>query len=340
MANGLFDDDNPFTAPLWAYPDTGRWDAERNLAELVAALPSYRADGLAAIDVNLQGGSPLGYYRAEHAPAVLARVRRHHPAAAEHDVWAGVPDVGSQPWSTGSFQADGRLKPVAASRLVRLAEAAAAHGMVVILGLFYFGQDERLRDEAAVRRAVDEACGLVLDRDLTNVVVEIDNECDVPRYEHAILQPGRVHELIEQARGITARGRRLLVATSYTRRALPSEAVCRASDFILLHGNGIHDPGDLARRVDAVRAAPGYRPMPIVINEDDHYDFDQRECHFTAALSRRASWGFFDPGEAAGGGRFFGDYRHGFQNPPIDWSIGTPRKRAFFDLLRQVTGAA
>ena len=164
--------------------------------------------------------------------------------------------------------------------------------MVVVLGLFYFGQDERLRDEAAVRRAVDEACGLVLDRDLTNVVVEIDNECDVPRYEHAILQPGRVHELIQQARGITARGRRLLVATSYTRRTLPSEAVCRASDFILLHGNGIDDPGDLARRVDAVRAAPGYRPMPIVINEDDHYDFDQPACHFTAALSRRASWGF------------------------------------------------
>ena len=50
-------------------------------------------------------------------------------------------------------------------------------------------------------------------------------------------------------------------------------------------------------------------------------------CHFTAALSRRASWGFFDPGEAAGGGQFFGDYRRRPTNArlrgvPIDQSIG------------------
>ncbi len=340
MANGLFDDDNPWTRPLWAYPDTGRWDPERNTTELARALPAYRTHGLLAIAVNLQGGSPLGYYRGERRQPLLARIARAHPAATPADVWAGLRGVESQPWDASAFDAAGRLKPGYAARAARLCAAADAAGLAVILGLFYFGQDERLRDETAVRRAVDEACGFVLHQGLANVVIEVNNECDIPRYEHAILTPPRVHELIAQARGATRGGRRLLVGTSFTPRTPPPDAVCRASDFLLLHGNGIDDPAGLAALVDRVRALPGYRPMPVVFDEDDHFAFDRPDNHFTAALSRHASWGYFDPGEAAGGGQAFGDYREGFQNPPVDWSIETPRKRAFFDFLAAVTGAA
>ena len=64
--------------------------------------------------------------------------------------------------------------------------------MVVILGYFYFGQDERLTDEAAVYRAVDEATKWVLQSGYRNVLIEINNETNVPRYEHEILQPHRV----------------------------------------------------------------------------------------------------------------------------------------------------
>lgn len=340
MANGLFDDENPLTRHLWAYPDTGVWDAERNTVELARALPGYRARGLLAIAVNLQGGSPLGYYRGERRQAVLARIARAHPHAGEAEIWGGVPGVESQPWNSSAFDPAGALKPAYAARAARLIEAAAAAGMAVILGLFYFGQDERLRDEAAVRRAVDEACGFVLDRGFENVLIEIDNECDVPRYEHAILTPPGVHALIEQARAATRAGRRLLVGTSFTRRMPPPDAVCRASDFLLLHGNGIDDPAELAGLVDRVRALPAYRSMPVVFNEDDHFDFDHSRNNFGAALSRHASWGYFDPGEAAGGGQAFGDYRNGYQNPPIDWSIGTARKRAFFAALAEATTGA
>ena len=340
MANGLFDDENPLTRHLWAYPDMGAWDPERNTLELARALPAYRARGLLAVAVNLQGGSPLGYYRGERRQSVLARIAHAHPAAGEADIWKDVPDIESQPWSSSAFDPAGALEPAYAARAARLIEAADTAGIAVILGLFYFGQDERLRDETAVRRAVDEACGFVLERGFANVLIEIDNECDIPRYEHAILTPSRVHELIEQARGLTRAGRRLLVGTSFTRRMLPTDAVCRVSDFVLLHGNGIDDPADIARLVDRVRAIPTYRPMPIVFNEDDHFDFDRPANNFTAALSRHASWGYFDPGEAAGGGQAFGDYRNGYQNPPIDWSIGTARKRAFFAFLAEVTDAA
>ena len=61
-------------------------------------------------------------------------------------------------------------------------------GMVVILGIFYFGQDQRLKDEAAVRRAIENAVDWVFDRGYTNVLIEVNNECNV-RYDHAILAP-------------------------------------------------------------------------------------------------------------------------------------------------------
>lgn len=56
LVQGLFDDLNPQTRGRWAYPDTGRWDPARNTAEFVAAMPEWRAHGLLAFTLNLQGG--------------------------------------------------------------------------------------------------------------------------------------------------------------------------------------------------------------------------------------------------------------------------------------------
>jgi hypothetical protein len=157
----------------------------------------------------------------------------------------------------------------------------------------------------------------------------------VRRYEHPILQPGRVHELIERARGITARNaeRRLLVGTSYGGGTIPRENVVRASDFLLLHGNGVSDPARIAAMVRETRRVPGYRPMPIVFNEDDHFDFDRPQNNFVAAVSEYASWGYFDfrkPGEG---------FDDGYQSVPVDWTISSPRKRGFFRLLAEIAGA-
>src|SRR5436305_1990050 len=73
-------------------------------------------------------------------------------------------------------------------------------GMVVILGIFYFGQDERVADEAAVIRAVDATIDWLQARGDRHVLIEINNECNVPKYDHAILKPDRVHELIMRVR--------------------------------------------------------------------------------------------------------------------------------------------
>jgi hypothetical protein len=300
LVQGIFDDLNPQTRSRWAYPDTGQWDPQRNTREFVEAMHAWRKHGLLGFTINLQGGSPQGYSQ-------------------------------KQPWHNSAITAEGALRPEYMARLEKILQRADELGMVAILGVFYFGQDERLRDERAVVRALDAAVDWVLDRGYRNVLIEVNNECNV-RYDHAILQPDRVHELIERVKRRSARpdGTRLLVSTSYGGGTVPKENVVRAADFLLMHGNGVNRPERIAEMVRQARQVPGYRPMPILFNEDDHFDFDKPKNNFTAAVGEYASWGYFDPGES--------NYRDGYQCPPVRWEINTPRKQAFFSLVREMAG--
>jgi hypothetical protein len=301
MVQGIFDDLNIKTATNWAYPDTGKWDAERNTREFIAAMPEWRKHGLLAFTINLQGGSPQGYSK-------------------------------DQPWHNSAIAEDGSLRADYLKRLERIIDRADELGMAVILGYFYFGQDERLRDEAAVIRAADNATKWIFDRGYRNVLVEINNESNV-RYDHAILKPERVHELIQRTKKMTRDSRYLLVGASYGGGTIPKENVARASDFLLLHGNGVSDPNKISEMVRKTRAVPGYRPMPILFNEDDHFDFDKPQNNFTAAVSEYASWGYFDFRMKDE------DFNEGYQSVPVNWGISSKRKRGFFQLLSEITGA-
>lgn len=299
MVQGIFDDLNPETRSMWHYPDTGKWDPDRNTHEFLAAMPEWRKHGLLAFTINLQGGSPQGYTK------------------------------GRQPWHNSAITPSGELRPDYMDRLGRILDRADELGMVVILGLFYFGQDERLEGEAAVLRAVDRAVDWVFERDYRHVLIEVNNECNV-QYDHAVLRPDRVHELIERVKARQRAGRRLLVGTSYGGGTIPGERVVRASDFLLLHGNGVRQPERIRQMVRQTRAVPGYRAKPILFNEDDHFEFDRPDNNLDAALAERASWGYFDPGA--------NDYRDGYQSPPVNWGLNTARKRAFFARVREIAG--
>jgi hypothetical protein len=52
LVQGLFDDLNPETTNRWIYPDTGKWDAERNTREFITAMPEWREHGLLAFTVK------------------------------------------------------------------------------------------------------------------------------------------------------------------------------------------------------------------------------------------------------------------------------------------------
>jgi hypothetical protein len=297
MVQATFDDLNPETRGKWAYPDTKTWDADRNTREFVAAMPEWRKHGLLAVTLNLQGGSPMGYSK-------------------------------DQPWHNSAFTADGTLRKEYLARLEKVLDKADELGMVVILGLFYFGQDERLKDEDAVKRGADNALDWLADKGYRNVLIEVNNECNV-RYDHAILKPERVHELIERVKKY--RGQ-FLAGTSYGGNTVPKENVVKASDFLLLHGNGVAKPERIAEMVKQARAVPGYRPMPILFNEDDHFDFDKPMNNFVAAVGEHASWGYFDYRMKDEG------FDDGYQSVPVNWSLSSPRKKGFFKLLSEITG--
>jgi hypothetical protein len=91
--------------------------------------------------------------------------------------------------------------------------------------------------------------------------------------------------------------------------------------------------------VERTRALPTYRPLPIVFNEDDHFDFDRPVNNLLAAVASYASWGYFDGGEGSGGHSAAGDYVDGYQNVPVNWAINTPTKRGFFELVREISGS-
>lgn len=299
MVNGIFDDMNSSTRSFWNYPDTGNWDPERNTREFVSAMPVWRKYGLLSFTLNLQGGRPRSY-----------------PA--------------EQPWHNSAFEGDGALRKAYLRRARRILEEADILRMAPILGCFYFGQDQRLRDEAAVIRGLEEVVTWVGEKGYRNVLLEINNECD-NGYNHAILGPDRVHQLIERAKALRWRGERFLVGTSFGGGTIPPDNVVAASDFVLLHGNGTHDPTGIAGMVDEVRRLPSYRPKPILFNEDQACNFDQPNNNMLAAVGSYASWGFLDVGA--------NNYRDGYQSPPVNWGINTMRKQAFFGLLREMTGS-
>jgi hypothetical protein len=301
MVQGIFDDLNPETIKNWEYPDTKKWDPDRNTNEFVSNMKSWRDNGLLSFTLNLQGGSPQGYSN-------------------------------SQPWYNSAFREDGSLRPEYMARLEKILNKADELRMVPIVGLFYFGQDQILRNEEAVKAAVTNVINWLFEKDYHNILIEIDNECNANKYDHEILKPQRVHELIEMVKNMTKNGRRFYVSTSYGGGTLPKPNVVSSADFILMHGNGVTIPDTIAAMIKKTRAVRGYTPKPILFNEDDHFNFDKEVNNFIVAVRNYASWGFFDYRMKEE------PYEFGFQSVPVDWGINSERKKAFFKLLKEMTG--
>jgi hypothetical protein len=297
MVQGIFDDLNPKTRERFVYPDTHVWDPDRNTNEFVAHMIEWSNNGLLAFTLNLQGGSPLGY--------------------------------GNNGWINSAFDEKGELRSDYMNRLERILNKADELKMVVILGYFYFGQDQHLENEEAVINATDNITNWILTKGYKNILIEIDNECNI-KYDHKILQPERVHELIKRVQNTNKNGYRLLVSTSYGGGTIPDSSVVMASDFVLLHGNGLSNPAEITALVEATKNVKGYTFKPMVFNEDDHFEFESDSCNLVAAVKAYASWGFFDYRMKDEG------FESGFQSVPVDWGINSDRKKKFFMKLREI----
>jgi hypothetical protein len=266
MVNGIYDDMDG-DVPGGMLP----WNALSNTQDFLRRMDDWRAQGLRAFTINLQGGSNR----------CNGLAGNYQSAKVDNNPYGASGTQAFDDWYQDKPTSHARYL----TRLGSIIRRADDLGMVVILGLFYFGQDESLESEAAVVAAVDAASDWIRHNGWTNVLVEINNESDL-YYDHEILQPARVHELIARVRDRTG----LLTSTSGSGGYLPQDDWITQSDFVLVHTNSL-DPGGVRRLIAEIRERPAWREkkQPILINEDS-----TSTENFLSAVGDYASWGYYD----------------------------------------------
>eukprot|EP00041_Stephanoeca_diplocostata_P021255 m.490589 g.490589 ORF g.490589 m.490589 type:complete len:372 (-) comp21780_c0_seq1:2372-3487(-) len=213
-------------------------------------------------------------------------------------------------WHVSAFDSKGNLDSNWADRLQRIIRRADELGMVVIVQYFYgyqFGRVFGNNDPTVVNNAIRAATTFLINLNANNVIIDVYNEhCTAS--EAALVS--LVHNISEAA------GHRLMTSTSCGGGRLPSPEVVTAADFILIHGNG-QTPEKITELIGSVRAMPEFQrhPKPIVFNEDDHGNFTAPASNLNSAVASNASWGFL----CCCDGTVQGDYRTGYQCPPVDW---------------------
>ena len=303
----------------WRSPDS----AAANTDRFIGALPDYRDWGILAVNLNFQGG---------------------HPLQAKLDIPEGRGSAGRRPnghrdfYHNSGFTSDGALDDLHADRIAAVIQACDRLGMVVILQLFYFGQDTVFETETAICSAVDNAVDFVCEHGYRNVLLEIGNEIMLGHFHHDILKPARVHELIVRAR-IRARdthGYDLLTSTSEAALLnIPNQwteaqidTVFSSADYLLLHGGDnldhgkVGDESEVAHKIEFIRSRPWFtgRPRPIIFNESDG------DRAFDAAVRRGTSFGLHST-----------PYFQTFWPPR--WGVWQNGTLWFFQKVRDITGA-
>jgi hypothetical protein len=314
MIQAIFDDQCPETRRLWRYPDTGEWDPDRNTEEFCAHLPEYRAHGLLAVTVGLQGGGPN--YRRE----VYDR------------------------YVNSAFRPDGSLRAAYFDRLRRVLEAADRAGMVVIVNYFYWKQARRIPDDDVLRGITGRVTEWLLSTGHRNILVDVANE-SAPFWKRPALEPGNIHEFIGIIQGVTLEGRRLPAASSSGGSdSLPCGKWLEIEDLHLPHGNGL-EPEGLRAKLRRLKGTDAFkrRPRPVVVNEDSVF-----VENLEAAVEAGCSWGFYCQGYGSDyrdrtdwttrGREEQFEALSGYQTPPVNWGINTPIKRAFFERVKKITG--
>ena len=261
MAQAIFDDENAATRDEWNYPDTHRWDPQRNTNEFVAMLPTYAQYGIRMITVGLQGGCPS----------------TDPPCPG-----------GDHPWIVSAFNADGSLKSAWMNRLNQVITAADQNGIVVMVQFFYHGQNQRVLDQPA---AVDNITDWLVKGRFTNVLVETANECDAGFSDY--LDGGNCANEVSLIKQVQDRsGGTLKVSVSWKGGEQPSDEVIQREDLVLLHGNGINGT-QLQALITSTKNSAAYRahPKPIVVNEDS-----TSTDNMNASVAAGVSWGYLDTG--------------------------------------------
>jgi hypothetical protein len=224
------------------------FDPDANTAAFLKQIPDYHAHGVRAFTLCLQGGMP-GYEGAVNS----------------------------------AFEPDGSLREQYLERVARVIDACDEQRIAVILGCYYQRQDQILKDEDAVRRGVVNVVHWIREHGYTNLALEIANEYPHGGFNHKILRsPDGEAELIRLAKSTWPE---LLVSTSGIGNGRLDPQVAQASDFLLIHFNGV-PVKEISARIQALKK---YNKA-IVCNEDDKKGETAARA-VELSIHNGASWG-------------------------------------------------
>lgn len=176
------------------------FNPKENYEKFKNKIADYKASGVNAFALNLQGGMP-GYEGAINS----------------------------------AFKPNGKLKYEYLHRLADIIRVCDVQGIVVILGCFYQRQDQVLRDNTAVFQALRNTVIWLKEQQFGNVLLEIANEYAHMGYNHEVIRnEDTLIEMIELAKSIYPE---LLVSVSGMGNGSISPRIADSSDFILIHLN-------------------------------------------------------------------------------------------------------
>ncbi len=307
------DDLDGTTNPDW-FPAGGTWDPQANTQRFINAMDEWKAYGVRAITVNFQGGC-----QCEGGPSGV-ELKGNNQSSLNNNPFGASGEQCFVDWDAGNPTQEAEYL----RRMGSFIRAADDRGIVVILGLFYFGQDERLANDAAVQLATERTVQWVIENNFTNVVFEVANEFGINDwYEHSFLQDGQedvlldlIHELtnndgIDDSPGFftnpgwavpTLPQGHALATGSRGGGELGFAYWVNNADFLLLHGNGLNTNG-IENLVNATRTqfvnifgAGQEYIKPVVFNEDPGLNDSAlgiKVQNMQEAYDEDASWGLY-----------------------------------------------
>jgi hypothetical protein len=249
----VFDDSNPSTKDQWQYPDTKKWDPERNTREFVGNMSLWKKAGLLAFTVGMQGGSPHCY--------------------------------GNKDWTVSAFNATGGIDPAWLKRLLMILVEADRLGMVPIVQYFYSAQYGKIQPEYT-DEAVREMTSWLVRTGMKNVIIDAFNErCtddeDAERVKFIQnVSEAEGHRLLVSTScgGGGHPSDAVITASDFILLHGNGQSPKKMAALIAT-----------VRNNTAFAAAP----KPIIFNEDDHGLFGANDTsNLQVCLDAGASWGF------------------------------------------------
>ena len=258
------------------------FDPTKNTEEFISHLQDWYDYGLRAFTVGIQGGGPC--YTVNNNT------------------------INNNPYSEDGTSIDAAYL----ERLDKVIYAADNIGMAVIVSCFYPGQVGRLKDDKACINAIKTVANHLRVKEYTNVIIEPCNEHNIRTPHPIVCTDAGMTYLMDVARRESGG---MPIGCSGTGGYF-SEAVVKASDVILIHGNG-QSRNSLHNLIKMCKKA---KPdTPIVVNEDS-----QDYTNMDVCINEHASWGYYNNMTK--------------QEPPADWSITTGEDRFFATRMAMALG--